>query len=245
VIALRLALLATCCAVAASAAPLTPEELAQVKADEAARVAAVEKVYGAVVAIYGQNVARGGGSGVLFHPDGFALTNYHVVRAAGRKGKAGLADGKLYDWELQGIDPGGDLAVIRLKGEKPFPAPRRRLGDGHGQPLQPRRGPEADRHPRHRERPRALPARPGRRQDAGLRQLHSGRLVHQPGQLGRPVVRPGWSDHRHQRARLLRGAGTRQRRPRLRRLRRAGQELPARPPRHQGLRARHPRRRLL
>jgi len=129
VIALRLALLATCCAVAASAAPLTPEELAQVKADEAARVAAVEKVYGAVVAIYGQNVARGGGSGVLFHPDGFALTNYHVVRAAGRKGKAGLADGKLYDWELQGIDPGGDLAVIRLKGEKPFPAAA--LGDSN------------------------------------------------------------------------------------------------------------------
>ena len=127
--ALRLALLATCCAVAASAAPLTPEELARVKADEAARVAAVGKVYGAVVAIYGQNVARGGGSGVLFHPDGFALTNFHVVRAAGRKGKAGLADGKLYDWELCGIDPGGDLAVIRLKGKKPFPAAA--LGDSN------------------------------------------------------------------------------------------------------------------
>ncbi len=142
--ALRLALLAACCAVAASAAPLTPEELARVKADEAARVAAIEKVYGAVVAIYGQNVARGGGSGVLFHPDGFALTNFHVVRAAGRKGKAGLADGKLYDWELYGIDPGGDLAVIRLKapspaeaglgarearGKKPFPAAQ--LGDSN------------------------------------------------------------------------------------------------------------------
>jgi len=122
--ALCLALLAAG-AVAIAAArdvPLSPEELARVKAAEAARVAAVGKVYGTVVAVYGQSRARGGGSAVLFDPAGFALTNYHVVRAAGRKGKAGLADGKLYDWEVCGIDPGGDLAVIRLSAPHPFPA---------------------------------------------------------------------------------------------------------------------------
>ena len=116
-----------CCLAVAAAESLTPDELAKVKAGEGARIAAIEKVYGAVVAIYGMNVARGGGSGVLFDPDGFALTNYHVVRAAGRQGKAGLADGKLYDWKLYGIDPGGDLAIIRLSGKKRFPAAE--LGD--------------------------------------------------------------------------------------------------------------------
>ena len=107
---------------AARAGALTPQELAQVKADEAARIRTIERVYGAVVAIYGPARGRGGGSGVLFDPDGFALTNYHVVRGAGRKGKAGLADGKLYDWAVYGIDPGGDLAIIRLAGRKRFPA---------------------------------------------------------------------------------------------------------------------------
>ena len=119
--------LIACLAVPLHAAELTPAELARVKAGEAARIRAIGKVYGAVVAIYGRAVGRGGGSGVLVDPDGFALTNYHVVRAAGRQGKAGLADGKLYDWTLYGIDPGGDLAVIRLSGRKRFPvAP---LGD--------------------------------------------------------------------------------------------------------------------
>ena len=82
----------------AAAAPLTPAQRDRVKADEAARIRAVDKVHGAVVCIYGRARGRGGGSGVVFDPDGFALTNYHVVRSAGRAGKAGLADGKLYDW---------------------------------------------------------------------------------------------------------------------------------------------------
>ncbi len=91
------------------------------KAAEAARVRAVESVYGAVVAVYGPTTDRGGGSGVLYDEQGFALTNHHVVRAAGRAGKAGLADGRVYDWEMIGTDPGGDLAVIRLKGKPKFP----------------------------------------------------------------------------------------------------------------------------
>lgn len=99
---------------------ISDEELTAVLAAERARVGAVEKVYDTVVAIYGMS-RQGGGSGVLFHPDGYALTNYHVVRAAGVRGKGGLADGKLYDWKLVGIDPGGDLAIIKLGGRKKFP----------------------------------------------------------------------------------------------------------------------------
>ncbi|MCA9222556.1 MAG: trypsin-like peptidase domain-containing protein, partial [Planctomycetales bacterium] len=107
---------------------ITEQEWAAIQQAEAARVAAIEKVYGTVVAVYGPD-KQGGGSGVLIDPQGYALTNYHVVAAAGSTGTAGLADGKLYPWELIGVDPGGDLALIQLHRDDPFPwAP---LGDSH------------------------------------------------------------------------------------------------------------------
>lgn len=101
---------------------------------EAERVAMIERVRGAVVAIY-DPARQGGGSGVLVDPNGTVLTNHHVVMGAGVSGVAGLADGKLYRWKLVGTDPGGDLAIIRLEGTEPFPfAPignsdRVRVGD--------------------------------------------------------------------------------------------------------------------
>lgn len=105
---------------------LTAAELALVKSAEAHRVRAIQRVYGAVVAIYG-NDRQGGGSGVLYDESGLALTNHHVVAAAGSEGWAGLADGKLYRWKLIGTDPGGDVAMIQLTGRDKFPvAP---LGD--------------------------------------------------------------------------------------------------------------------
>lgn len=99
---------------------LTDEELSVVKAAEADRIRAIETVYGTVVAIYGNN-RQGGGSGVLFDESGLALTNHHVVAAAGTEGWAGLADGRLYRWQLIGTDPGGDVAIIRLSGNPQFP----------------------------------------------------------------------------------------------------------------------------
>jgi S1-C subfamily serine protease len=100
---------------------LTEQELALVKAAELARVEVIDKVYGAVVAVYG-NDRSGGGSGVLFDEAGYALTNHHVIAGAGVEGWGGLADGKLYRWKLIGTDPGGDIAVIRLEGKDRFPA---------------------------------------------------------------------------------------------------------------------------
>jgi S1-C subfamily serine protease len=100
---------------------ISTDELTAVKAAEAARIKAIDSVYGAVVAIYG-NDRQGGGSGVLYDPAGYALTNHHVVAAAGEGGWAGLADGKLYRWKLIGTDPGGDVAIIQLAGQEKFPA---------------------------------------------------------------------------------------------------------------------------
>lgn len=105
---------------AAAQDELTPGELDRVLAAQQARVDVIQKVYGSVVAVYGDD-QNGGGSGVIFDPSGLALTNHHVIMGAGVSGLGGLADGKLYPWKLIGTDPGGDVAIIKLEGEEPFP----------------------------------------------------------------------------------------------------------------------------
>ncbi|MDY0169663.1 MAG: trypsin-like peptidase domain-containing protein [Thermoguttaceae bacterium] len=93
---------------------------------EAARVAVMDGVKDSVLAIFSPS-GRGGGSGVVITPDGFALTNYHVVKPCGNAMKCGMADGKLYDAVIVGVDPVGDVALIKLFGRDDFPIAE--LGD--------------------------------------------------------------------------------------------------------------------
>ena len=80
---------------------------------EQARIAAAAKAIPSVLAIFSPG-GQGGGSGVVISPDGYALTNFHVARPCGTFMKCGMADGKLYDAVIVGLDPVGDVGMIKL-----------------------------------------------------------------------------------------------------------------------------------
>jgi S1-C subfamily serine protease len=82
-------------------------------------ISVVESVGPAVVGVSGV------GTGMLITPDGYALTNSHVVSAV-KAYELTLRDGSSLKAELVGKDPHTDLAVLRASGAG---LPHARLGD--------------------------------------------------------------------------------------------------------------------
>src|SRR3954464_10890930 len=89
-----------------------PDDAFLLDAYSSAVVHAVETVGPAVVKI---DAGKGGGSGVLFTPDGLILTNSHVVEAAAALTVV-MTDGRSAQADLIGKDADTDLAVIRIDG---------------------------------------------------------------------------------------------------------------------------------
>jgi S1-C subfamily serine protease len=85
-------------------------------------IGAVDAVAPAVAHI---KVRDGAGSGVVFTPDGFVLTNHHVVERGGTIAVT-LPDGHSANADLVGRDPDTDLAVVRMDGDA---LPWARFGD--------------------------------------------------------------------------------------------------------------------
>jgi S1-C subfamily serine protease len=69
----------------------------------------------------GRYRGEGLGSAVIYTPDGFLLTNAHVVGSADH-GTALFSDGTTEAFRVVGADPLSDLAVVRTDGATPNPA---------------------------------------------------------------------------------------------------------------------------
>jgi S1-C subfamily serine protease len=108
-----------------SAQPLQIDDGDLLDAYSRAVVEAVESVGPAVVKIEAQ---RGGGSGVVFTPDGLVLTNHHVVDGTSHVTVV-LPDGRSMRADLVGHDAETDLAVVRIDGSMGAPLAWATLGD--------------------------------------------------------------------------------------------------------------------
>jgi serine protease Do len=71
---------------------------------------------------------RGVGSGFIVGPQGYILTNYHVVEDAARI-TVGMQSGEKYRGEVVGFDPETDVAVIKIAVQKDLPTVT--LGDSN------------------------------------------------------------------------------------------------------------------
>ena len=83
---------------------------------------------------------EGGGSGFLFTPDGYLLTNSHVVRAGQTKRpgpselgyRVSFSDGQQFSARWVGDDPDTDLAILRIDGAGAASLPAAPLGTSAG-----------------------------------------------------------------------------------------------------------------
>jgi S1-C subfamily serine protease len=103
-----------------TASPDSHASLELLDAYSQAVVGAVDKVGPAVVSVYTGGAeeaarARGGaGSGVVVTPDGYLLTNEHVVQRV-QEARVSFVDGRSVPAVVAGRDPATDLAVLRAQ----------------------------------------------------------------------------------------------------------------------------------
>jgi len=97
--------------------PDMPREEAPLDAYSHAVTSVVEKIGPAVVGV-ARRRRDGSGTGFIFTPDGYVLTNAHVVGRA-RELDLTLGDGSTHAAHVVGSDPHTDLAVVRMDAAPP------------------------------------------------------------------------------------------------------------------------------
>ena len=101
---------------------LTPEEQVTINVVKKVRPAVVNiNTESQVQTFFGVFPQQGAGSGVIVRPDGYILTNNHVVQGA-QDIKVTLLGGKTLTGKIVGTDPLADLAVIKVSPAEPLPA---------------------------------------------------------------------------------------------------------------------------
>ena len=102
-------------AVPANAQDLS-EDVKTARAQEAARIAVIDKVSQTFVAI-------GGGSGVIVSADGLILTNHHVAgsRPVGSTWIVTRPGGIFERAKILGTDPRGDITLLKMEKSGPYP----------------------------------------------------------------------------------------------------------------------------
>lgn len=127
----------------------SPQQNTNAKISDSRRTAitrAVEKVSPAVVSITVTEMVQGGrrlafdefynrffsvpterevssmGSGFIINEEGLVVTNQHVANENAKKVVVSLSDGSQYDAEVLGSDELADLALLRIKADRKFPA---------------------------------------------------------------------------------------------------------------------------
>jgi S1-C subfamily serine protease len=114
------------------AEPPTPAEAEALDAYSRAVTAVADRLAPSVASLRVMRRTRGGqipagaGSAVVLTPDGFLLTNAHVVGRSDLRGRATFGDGREERFEVVGRDPLSDLALLRSEGNSMVPA---ELGD--------------------------------------------------------------------------------------------------------------------
>jgi len=94
---------------------------ARIQNEQQQRIEMIAKASRTAICIFDEKLSAGG-SGVIISPEGYGITNYHVIAPLlkTKKGLGGLSDGKRYPLKVLGIDPTGDVAMFQLTGKDRF-----------------------------------------------------------------------------------------------------------------------------
>jgi len=94
--------------------PPEADALAEARTLERQRIELAQALAPAVCAVFR---GQGGGSGVVITKDGLVLSNYHVTELENEM-RIGLNDARIHEAVVLGVDPSGDLSLLRLKEER-------------------------------------------------------------------------------------------------------------------------------